>query len=101
MSDAIYPCANCGTMRAKDQGGTIFTVCDACWDTHWGNDTPPPPERDHAAGMGEVAAELREIAAEITRGWADTAPPLFRRWEERLDGLAARLDPAGREEYGA
>lgn len=27
----IYPCAICGTMRSKDEGGTVFTVCDGCW----------------------------------------------------------------------
>ena len=30
--DRIYPCNKCGTMRTKDEGGTIFAVCDACWD---------------------------------------------------------------------
>ncbi len=28
----IYPCAKCGTMRTKAEGGTTFTVCDDCWD---------------------------------------------------------------------
>jgi hypothetical protein len=28
----IYPCRECGVMRTKSEGGTIFTVCDACWD---------------------------------------------------------------------
>lgn len=31
----IYPCADCGKMRSKAQGGTTFTVCDECWDKHW------------------------------------------------------------------
>ena len=31
----IYPCANCGKLRTKDEGGTVFTVCDECWDKHW------------------------------------------------------------------
>ena len=30
--DRIYPCANCGKMRSKNEGGELFTVCDACWD---------------------------------------------------------------------
>ena len=30
--EAIYPCADCGVMRTKDEGGTTFTVCDKCWD---------------------------------------------------------------------
>ena len=28
----IYPCAMCGKVRSKDKGGTVFTVCDECWD---------------------------------------------------------------------
>ena len=28
----IYPCATCGKMRSKNEGGTVFTVCDECWD---------------------------------------------------------------------
>lgn len=35
--DKIYPCAKCGTMRSKAEGGTVFTVCDDCWDN------PPTP----------------------------------------------------------
>ena len=31
----IYPCANCGTLRTKDEGGAVFTVCDECWDEHY------------------------------------------------------------------
>lgn len=27
-----YPCAKCGKLRTKDEGGTTFTVCDTCWD---------------------------------------------------------------------
>lgn len=28
----IYPCDHCGVMRTKAEGGTVFTVCDKCWD---------------------------------------------------------------------
>lgn len=27
-----YPCEKCGRPRTKAEGGTTFTVCDACWD---------------------------------------------------------------------
>jgi len=30
--DRIYPCDGCGKLRSKNEGGTTFTVCDACWD---------------------------------------------------------------------
>lgn len=28
---ATYPCEKCGKPRSKAEGGTTFTVCDACW----------------------------------------------------------------------
>jgi len=37
----IYPCADCGKMRSKNQGGTTFTVCEECWDKHY---KKPHPE---------------------------------------------------------
>jgi len=37
----IYPCADCGCMRTKDEGGTTFTVCDDCWDKAYKKPTPP------------------------------------------------------------
>lgn len=37
----IYPCAECGTMRSRPEGGTTFTVCDGCWDKTY--PTPAPP----------------------------------------------------------
>jgi hypothetical protein len=27
-----YPCARCGVLRTKAEGGTVFTVCDVCWE---------------------------------------------------------------------
>lgn len=28
----VYPCQRCGVMRTKAEGGTVFTVCDDCWN---------------------------------------------------------------------
>jgi len=28
----VYPCADCGVLRTAAEGGTVFTVCDACWN---------------------------------------------------------------------
>lgn len=36
----IYPCADCGTLRTKAEGGTTFTVCDDCWDKHFKPSSP-------------------------------------------------------------
>lgn len=32
VEERLYPCADCGKLRTKDEGGTTFTVCDECWD---------------------------------------------------------------------
>ncbi len=31
----IYPCSDCGKMRSEKEGGTVFTVCNECWDIHY------------------------------------------------------------------
>ena len=30
----LYSCVECGVLRTKAEGGTVFTVCDDCWDKH-------------------------------------------------------------------
>jgi hypothetical protein len=46
----IYPCAKCGVMRSKSEGGTTFTVCDDCWENQYKSEAmlpvcaPPQPE---------------------------------------------------------
>ena len=32
VKEEKHPCAKCGTLRTKSEGGTVFTVCDECWD---------------------------------------------------------------------
>ena len=34
LSNRIYPCDDCGKLRSKAEGGTVFTICDECWDRH-------------------------------------------------------------------
>lgn len=41
-NERIYPCAKCGTMRTKAEGGTCFTVCDDCWDKLHPTPAPTP-----------------------------------------------------------
>ena len=40
--ESIYPCDRCGTMRTKAEGGTVFTVCDKCWDETTKPSEPAP-----------------------------------------------------------
>jgi hypothetical protein len=37
-AEPLYPCEKCGVLRTKAEGGTTFTVCDKCWDEHWGGE---------------------------------------------------------------
>jgi len=30
--EELYPCDKCGKLRTKAEGGTVFTVCDTCWN---------------------------------------------------------------------
>lgn len=46
--EQVYPCADCGVMRSKSEGGTTFTVCDECWDKHF-----PPAKDPTSAGGGQ------------------------------------------------
>lgn len=36
QKETLYPCADCGLKRTTAEGGTTFTVCDKCWDKHYG-----------------------------------------------------------------
>lgn len=36
MSEPLYPCQKCGKQRTKSEGGTIFTLCDECWNEYYG-----------------------------------------------------------------
>lgn len=38
--DKVYPCVECGTLRSKREGGTIFTLCDKCWGKHFKQVSP-------------------------------------------------------------
>lgn len=35
-SEKTYPCEICGELRTAAEGGTTFTVCDACWEDQYG-----------------------------------------------------------------
>jgi hypothetical protein len=32
VREDAYPCTKCGKLRTKDEGGTVFSYCDECWD---------------------------------------------------------------------
>jgi len=48
-NDRVYPCADCGKLRSKKEGGSAFTVCDDCWDEHYKQSAPFVRRRRYAA----------------------------------------------------
>lgn len=77
----IYPCADCGLMRSRSEGGTTFTVCDVCWDKAY--PTAPAPD----AGAAERALQALVEGLEMT----DPALPVRRVLTSRVftDAVAA------------
>ncbi len=83
----IYPCAKCGKMRTKSEGGTTFTVCEDCWD-----DAPKgeaagrtgyrTPEELVEKMLGRYAADcLKQAYAEEIAAWGVL---LFEELKERV-----------------
>lgn len=59
----LYPCDDCGKLRTKAEGGTVFTVCDGCWDKHH----PPrdPAEELHSMSRDQLVAEILRLRGEL------------------------------------
>ena len=64
-----YPCAECGVMRSKDEGGTTFTVCDGCWDKSHAKPVvaPSPAPAEPYEGLARI------LANEWDKGWRAVA----------------------------
>jgi hypothetical protein len=73
-----YPCAECGVLRTKAEGGTVFTVCDGCWDKRH------PPRVQRCIGCG---VKIVDNAA-ICEGC----------WDKRHSPIGAKLLSATREQ---
>lgn len=87
-----YPCAECGMPRTKDQGGTIFTVCDDCWGKAHSimiEELPMSERSDEATGYNranyikklideirvDIKKEMVEVDGELcyTQKWINVA----------------------------
>ena len=41
-----HPCAECGVLRTKSEGGAVFTICDGCWDALHPKEVQGEPQLD-------------------------------------------------------
>ncbi len=57
--EQLYACNDCGVLRTKAEGGTVFTVCDDCWDMRH-------PPRD-AVGAKLLSATREQLIEEVLR----------------------------------
>lgn len=59
-TDRIYPCDMCGVLRSKNEGGTVFTVCDDCWKIAYPSKPGVSGGGVSSPGEPDAIAELRE-----------------------------------------
>lgn len=82
--ERIYPCADCGVMRTKAEGGTTFTVCDECWDKHHGKAAPDPASEPRAKitrlDDGKEFADVADVLADCFKGYGPVAEGMWARF---------------------
>lgn len=92
-AEPLYPCDDCGAHRTKAQGGTIFTVCDECWDKHYKQVTASPaapvePLREALRKLANEASGFLSMADEGTHGHTNMAV-----LRQRISEAYAALNP--------
>lgn len=90
----IYPCDDCGKMRSKAEGGTVFTVCDVCWEKRYGKPTASTPDGRMEAELAEARDIMREVAVWMDDSggqWPNAAQVLVRVRAFNGHALAAPL----------
>jgi hypothetical protein len=86
MSDErIYPCDKCGALRSKAEGGTVFTVCDRCWDAR--DEKPPMVLVDKDSEFYRLPEATAEKVAEVQREWASENTSLREALEQAREAL--------------
>lgn len=79
----IYPCADCGKMLTKAEGGTTFTVCDECWKKAYSKLTEPA-ERSKAKEESELQRQVA-IATQNGARWIQVSVAEIDRLQSELE----------------
>jgi hypothetical protein len=72
--EPLYPCDDCGTMRTKAEGGTTFTVCDACWQKHYRRTPAPPASGEELGAKVRAAYDMIQALNDGKRNWIMSIP---------------------------
>lgn len=92
----LYPCHKCGKLRTKSEGGTVFTLCDKCWDESHNdpNDFIDAKAREQVERGVDTTNAVKAVV-DLQRQLADMKV-FAHRQKEHLEGLieAARLEGA-------
>jgi len=67
--EKTYPCRECGVPRTKAEGGTVFTVCDDCWDKL--HNTPEKPKIDPDKPKEVFTEEQRDYINKQIHVWRE------------------------------
>lgn len=86
MSEETYPCSDCGKLRTKAEGGTVFTVCDNCWDKHYPKEAMTKTKDEMIEEMLE--AEKRTMANDRElAGFSEGCRKMYDARQKELDTL--------------
>lgn len=93
-----YPCNECGAVRTKAEGGTVFTACDMCWGKRHRPACPAPPDgiRERLAAV-EREVEYLDTRRNANEKWVGNLDNKAADHERRLAALEAKCEPAPHE----
>lgn len=96
-----YPCADCGKMRTAAEGGTTFTVCDECWDKHYGKKKRQPlPTAATDEEVAQILTDAMKVDAEDVGSarWFEVYDRWRSKWTTRKAlSLVSRIHEMGAE----
>jgi hypothetical protein len=95
-AEPTYPCEDCGKPRTKAEGGTTFTVCDECWDRHYGK-AGSGSRSAHRAGDGQIQEAARAALDAINASLQGFPPISGQEITDIRNNLAAALEASGSE----
>lgn len=91
--ERIYRCRSCDKMRTKAEGGSVFSLCDECWDKRY-------PKKDE---LEKCALTKSQRLAGVRESYIRALVQLDQEQEPRYDSsiIALMLEGIDRDEARA